>query len=203
MRISIKKSSRVVTSMIKLITFLGNPGRQHEQTRHNIGWKIADALLIISDIQWQNKFKGLYGQKNINQEKLYFLKPQTFMNKSGESVQVLMHFFKLSPQELLIVHDDIELDFGFVGFKKGGGLAGHNGLRSIVSVLGTRDFYRFRIGVSRPQHGNVSSYVLSKFSSDEQIVLPILLERAADAMEYCISEGIESALKSRKKEKIV
>ena len=189
--------------MIRLITFLGNPGSQYEQTRHNIGWKIADALLPISNIQWQNKFKGLYGQKNINREKLYLLKPQTFMNKSGESVQALMHFFKLSPQELLVVHDDIELDFGFVEFKKGGGLAGHNGLRSIASVLGTRDFYRFRVGVSRPHHENVSSYVLSKFSLDEQIVLPILLEKAADALEYCISEGIESALKSYKKERVV
>jgi len=189
--------------MIKLITFLGNPGSQYEQTRHNIGWKIADALSLISDIQWQNKFKGFYGQKNINQEKLYFLKPQTFMNKSGESVQVLMHFFKLSPQELLVVHDDIELDFGFVGFKKGGGLAGHNGLRSIASVLGTRDFYRFRLGVSRPQHGNVSSYVLSKFSLDEQIVLADFITKAANLLEDCIYNGIESVLNTYKKEKLV
>ncbi|MCD4696632.1 MAG: hypothetical protein K8S16_10380, partial [Bacteroidales bacterium] len=100
-------------------------------------------------------------------------------------------------------HDDIELDFGFVGFKKGGGLAGHNGLRSIVSVLGTHDFCRFRVGVSRPQHGNVSSYVLSKFSSDEQIVLSDFITKATNLLEDCIYNGIESVLNTYKKEKLV
>lgn len=180
--------------MIKLITFLGNPGAQYEKTRHNVGWLIADNLPLLEYLQWQNKFKGLFAQKNIADAKVFFLQPQTFMNKSGESVQALLHFFKLSPQELLVVHDDIELDFGFVGFKRGGGLAGHNGLRSVANILKTRDFCRFRFGVSRPNHGNVSSYVLSKFSQEEEIMLPELLEKSAAALEYCLNEGIETAL---------
>jgi len=189
--------------MIKLVTFLGNRGNQYQQTRHNVGWQIADNLSSLEYVQWQNKFKGLYVQKNIVGEKITFLKPQTFMNKSGESVQALMHFFKLKPQELLVVHDDIEMDFGFVGFKKSGGLAGHNGLRSIYDILKTKDFYRFRFGVSRPTHGNVSSFVLSKFSADEQIILPVVLKKAGEILEYCFQEGIDDALKKYQKIKLV
>jgi len=189
--------------MIKLVTFLGNPGNQYEQTRHNIGWQIANNLSSLEYIQWQNKFKGLYTQANFGKEKITFLKPQTFMNKSGESVQAILHFFKLTPQELLVVHDDIELDFGFVGFKKSGGLAGHNGLRSIADILKTKDFYRFRFGVSRPTHGNVSSFVLSKFSADEQVVLSVILEKAAEMLEFCFREGIETALQKYEKIKLV
>ena len=111
--------------MIKLITFLGNPGAQYEKTRHNVCWLIADNLPLLEYLQWQNKFKGLFAQKNITDAKVFFLKPQTFMNKSGESVQALLHFFKLSPQELLVVYDDIELDFVFGGLKGGGWVAGH------------------------------------------------------------------------------
>ncbi len=189
--------------MIKLVTFLGNPGSQYQQTRHNVGWQIADNFSQLEYVQWQNKFKGLYVQKNISGDKVTFLKPQTYMNKSGESVQALMHFFKITSQELLVVHDDIELDFSVVGFKKGGGLAGHNGLRSIADILKTKDFYRFRFGVSRPIHGNVSSFVLSKFSADEQIVLSVVLKKAAEMLEYAIQKGIESALKNYQKVKLV
>lgn len=189
--------------MIKLVTFLGNPGKQYEQTRHNAGWQIADNLSALEYVQWQNKFKGLYFQKNMGGEKITFLKPQTFMNKSGESVQALTHFFKLTPQELLVVHDDIELDLGVVGFKKGGGLAGHNGLRSVTDILKTKDFYRFRFGVSRPTHGNVSSFVLSKFSSDEQIVLSVAIKKAGEMLEFCFREGIESALQKYQKVKLI
>ncbi len=189
--------------MIKIVTFLGNPGSQYQQTRHNVGWQIAGNLPGLEFVQWQNKFKGLYVQKNIAGDKVTFLKPQTFMNKSGESVQALMHFFKLTPQELLVVHDDIELDFGFVGFKKGGGLAGHNGLRSVADILKTKDFYRFRFGVSRPTHGNVSSFVLSKFSADEQIVLSGVLTKAGEMLEFCFQEGIKSALQDYQKVKLI
>ena len=188
--------------MIKLITFLGNPGKQYEQTRHNVGWMVADEMSLISEFDWQKKFKGRFCQKNIGGNKVYFLKPETFMNKSGESVRSIMQFFKIDPVELLVVHDEIEMDFGYVGFKKGGGLAGHNGLRSISNLLGTRDFYRYRIGVSRPPHGNVSSYVLSKFSSDEQIVLVDYLSKAADLLELCFNDGFESVVGKHVKEKL-
>ena len=188
--------------MIKLVVFLGNPGRQYEQTRHNAGWMVADNLSLLEFVQWQNKFKGLYVQKNVGRENVTFLKPQTSMNKSGESVQALMHFFKLTAQELLIVYDDIELDFGSVGFKKGGGLAGHNGLRSIADILKTKELYRFRFGISRPVHGNVSSFVLSKFSTDEQIVLSVVIKKAAEMLEFIFLEGIEKTINRYQKVKL-
>jgi peptidyl-tRNA hydrolase, PTH1 family len=189
--------------MIKLVAFLGNRGSQYEQTRHNVGWQIAENIAALEYVQWQNKFKGLYVQEHAGSEKVIFLKPLTFMNNSGESVQATMHFFKFTPRELLVVYDDIELDFGFVGFKKSGGLAGHNGLRSVANILKTKDFYRFRFGVSRPTHGNVSSFVLSKFSTDEQIVLPVVLKKAGEMLEYCFLEGIESAVQNCPKVKLV
>jgi len=185
--------------MIKLAAFLGNPGIQYEHTRHNIGWKIASESSFLYGLDWQQKFKGVYARKMINREKVLFLKPQTYMNKSGESVQALMRFFKIESQDLLVVHDDVELDFGQVGFKKGGGLAGHNGLRSIASALSGPNFYRFRLGISRPTRGDVSSYVLGKFSPDEREALPLYLQKASAALEYCLCENIESAVKKYKK----
>ncbi|HDT11835.1 MAG TPA: peptidyl-tRNA hydrolase, partial [bacterium] len=119
---------------------------------------------------------------SINGKEHYFLKPQTFMNKSGESVQAMAAFFKIGISELVIVHDDIETDFEKVAIKKGGGLAGHNGLRSISKVLGTNDYFRLKIGVGRPSKSDVSSFVLGKFTDDEQIVLPLIFEKAFDLM---------------------
>ena len=181
--------------MIKLVTFLGNPGNEYTSTRHNVGWMVADEFAPLTGANWQKKFKGVFCQTSISGQKIYFLKPQTFMNLSGESVQAAMQFFKIKQEELLVVHDEIELDFGVIGLKKGGGLGGHNGLRSIEKQIGTRDFYRLRIGVSRPTHGNVASYVLSKFSSDEQEWLPALLEKSASLLEDCLREGIDGCVK--------
>ena len=161
--------------MIQLIVFLGNPGAQYAQTRHNIAWMLADELQV-SD--WQSRFKGSCAKLFLSGESRHILKPETFMNRSGESVQALMHFFKIEPESMLVVHDDIELAFGVAGYRKGGGLGGHNGLRSIKTAIGTPDFFRFRIGVGRPEHGSVSSYVLGKFKEEESAVLPLYLEKA-------------------------
>ena len=125
------------------------------------------------------------------------------MNKSGESVLAAMNFFKFTPDQLLVVHDDIELDFGYIGFKKGGGLAGHNGLRSVVNLLNTTEFYRFRLGVSRPGFSNVSSYVLSRFSSEEQTMIPSLLKKAADIFLICLNEADEPAEQKFQKVKLI
>lgn len=181
--------------MIKLVTFLGNPGNEYARTRHNIGWLVADKFSPLVGTNWQKKFKGSLSQATISGQKIHFLKPQTFMNLSGESVQAAMQFFKIKSDELLVVHDDIELVFGVIGFKKGGGLGGHNGLRSIEKQIGTRDFCRFRIGVSRPSHGSVASYVLSKFSTEEQEWLPVLLEKSASLLERSLGEGIDDYVK--------
>ncbi len=188
--------------MINAVIFLGNPGQQYAETRHNVGWMVADAASHIFAFNWQKKFNGSFCQKNIASQKIYFLKPETFMNKSGESVLALSQFFKLQAEEMLIVHDEIELDFGVVSFKKGGGLAGHNGLRSVSQLLNTKDFYRFRIGVGRPQHGDVSSYVLSKFSAEQQVALPTLLEKSGALLEACLNRGIDQLVMAYAKHKL-
>lgn len=188
--------------MIKLVTFLGNPGTEHGQTRHNIGWMLADRDDFQS-LNWQKKFKGVYAQSNFAGEKIVFLKPQTYMNLSGESVVACSQFFKIKPEEILVVHDELEFDFGLAGFKKGGGLAGHNGLRSIAKLLGTPNFHRFRLGISRPRHGNVSAYVLGKFSGEEQTVLSTFLDSAAELLTEALERGIEKAERQHVKDKLV
>lgn len=189
--------------MINSVVFLGNPGLEHSQTRHNIAWMLADKVNFLAKQNWQKKFRGSFTYTVFQNEKCYFLKPETFMNKSGESVLTLMQFFKLAPEKLLVVHDDLELDFGQIGIKKGGGLAGHNGLRSISNVLSTQKFYRFRLGISHPTHGNVSAYVLSKFSSDEQIQLSTYLQKAAEILEICLRDGIQAVETKYQKIKLI
>jgi len=157
--------------MIKLITFLGNPGVEHAQTRHNIGWMMADCCDFLENLTWIKKFQGLYAVQIFNGEKTYFLKPHIHMNKSGVSVQQLLHFFKIKPEYLLVVHDDIELDFGWIEFKMGGSLSGHNGLRSIAQRL----------------------------NPEEKIQLPDFLQRSVQALEYILTRGNTTALKKYKK----
>ena len=163
--------------MIKLICGLGNPGREYAATRHNAGWMILEA--VSGQCDWQKKFKGLYAQDFFFPgNKVVFLKPETFMNKSGESLRACMDFFSIGPDEILVLHDELELQFGKTELKTGGGLGGHNGLKSVVQHIGTRDFRRLRFGIGRPAHGNVSSYVLSKFSKDEEAFLPGYIDDA-------------------------
>ena len=119
----------------------------------------------------------------IGAEKIHIILPKTFMNRSGISLAAAANFFKIIPEEILVIHDDLELDFGIAGFKYGGGLGGHNGLRSITSSLGTKDFNRFRIGISRPEHNDITSYVLGKFSKEEQKELPFLLSESESILE--------------------
>jgi len=163
--------------MERLFVFLGNPGFKYSNTRHNIGWQICD--LKYPRINWSSKFKGLYSKDNNN----ILLKPQTYMNESGISVQRACSFFKIKEENIIVVHDDLEKDFGEILFEKGGGLRGHNGLKSIKQQLKTDNFYRLRFGIGRPKRQTVSSFVLSPFSSDEQIVLPTLLNEALELLD--------------------
>ena len=150
--------------MAKLIVALGNPGLKYENTRHNVGWKSLEELSFWNDLVWKEKFKGLFAQKNFNGEQVIFLMPQTFMNLSGESVRPAMDFFKVGPEDLLVIHDEIDLEYGTLGVKTGGGLAGNNGLKSINQHISTKDFHRIRIGVGRPKFGDVSAHVLGQFT---------------------------------------
>lgn len=174
--------------MAKLIIGLGNPGIQYANTRHNIGWDVLAKLEFSSKLVWKEKFKGLYSYIDL-EERIYFLMPQTYMNLSGESAIPMMNFFKIPQEDILVVHDEIDFSFGTIGFKDGGGLAGHNGLKSIAGILGNQNFKRLRLGVGRPEHGTVADWVLGKYGADDAIVLDTYLEKSAKAIELYIKSG--------------
>ena len=177
-----------------LVVGLGNPGREHERDRHNVGWMVADELARRMDGRWRAKFSGQLAEARLDALRLALLKPETFMNDSGRSVAAATRFFKVEPESLLVVHDDVDLEPGRLQTRAGGGLAGHNGLRSLAQTLGTQEFLRLRIGVGRPGRGDprsVADYVLSPFELDDDV--GALVSRAADAVETVAREGVEAA----------
>jgi PTH1 family peptidyl-tRNA hydrolase len=177
-----------------LVVGLGNPGREHERDRHNVGWMVADELARRLDGSWRSKFSGQLAEVRLDGLRLGLLKPETYMNDSGRSVSAAARFFKVEPQSLLVVHDDVDLEPGRLQARAGGGLAGHNGLRSLAQALGTLDFQRLRIGVGRPGRGDprsVADYVLSGFAPEEDA--QALVARGADAVETIVREGVETA----------
>lgn len=198
--------------MIRLAAFLGNHGSQYEKTRHNVAWQFAAALPFCAELRWQEKFKGEWacmefplfakiaaesfpqilnaeGELPLPKsapEKIYFLKPHTFMNLSGESIAALASFFKIGADEILVLHDELELPLGTFGLKWAGGLAGHNGLRSAKATLGTQDFWRIRFGITKPAGRDIADYVLSNFSGDEAITMSIVFEKAGELFARAI-----------------
>jgi PTH1 family peptidyl-tRNA hydrolase len=180
----------LLDSTIVLAVFLGNPGRKYSRTRHNAGWLVLERLSYYGQLSWKSKFRGEYAQRIAQGQRFVLLRPLTFMNRSGECVREAAGFFKVKPEQILVVHDDIELDFGQISFKQGGGLGGHNGLRSLKESLGTGDFWRLRLGIDRPCRQDVSSYVLSGFSRQQQKRLSELLDRAAQMLEESLLHGL-------------
>jgi PTH1 family peptidyl-tRNA hydrolase len=189
--------------MDRLIVGLGNPGSKYHHTKHNIGWDVFEELSFRDKLNWSEKFKGQYATYNYNSEKIYFLKPQTFMNLSGESLQPMMAFFKIAVENVLVVHDEIDLPFGTIAFKNGGGLAGHNGLKSITEKLGTQEFNRLRVGVGRPTHGDVSNWVLSGYTGEDKDFFVPYLKGVALALEEYINLGFLKVAPNYNKKKIV
>jgi PTH1 family peptidyl-tRNA hydrolase len=177
-----------------LVAGLGNPGRQYERTRHNVGWLVLDELARRSDGSWRSKFSGSIAEIRLDGARLALLKPETYMNESGRSVTAAARFFKVEPGSLLVVHDDVDLEPARLQARRGGGLAGHNGLRSLAQHLGSQDFLRLRIGVGRPARGDprpVADWVLSPFAPEEDV--DALVSRAADAVEMIACEGLDAA----------
>lgn len=160
----------------KIICFLGNTGQRYRKTRHNLGWMLAEHLWGRES--WKDKFNGLY----LSLGKVTLLKPKTLMNRSGQSVQAALSFYKGKPEDLLIVHDDLELPFCQFAWKKGGGLAGHNGLKSVEQHLKSRDFLRLRLGIGRPKNVPVAHWVLQPFSADEEPHLDFFLAEAGKSL---------------------
>ncbi len=176
--------------MFPLVVGVGNPGSQYAETKHNIAWMLLDHSPLFSGANWKVKFKGVYAETTHSGKKFYALKPQTYMNLSGESVQPFAQFFKIEASDILVIHDELDIPFGQVHFKMGGGLAGHNGLKSIAQCLGTDQFARMRIGIGRPIHGDVSNWVLSGFQGDQKIQLSLLLEKLHDPLQTAMVNGL-------------
>ncbi len=154
---------------MKLIVGLGNPGKEYINTRHNIGFYMLDSYL--GDCDWKDKFNGLYTEKNISGEKILFLKPTSYMNLSGGVVRKYLDYFKISVQDLLIIHDDLDLAVGVYRLRATGSSGGHNGLKNIEECIGTKNYKRLKIGISNDKSLDTKDYVLGKLSSDEQDII--------------------------------
>lgn len=182
-----------------LIVGLGNPGKKYEKTRHNVGFVALDAVARASTVgELRDKFSGLFGRgEAFGGHPVALLAPQTFMNLSGDSVQPAQAFLKVPPSQVVVLHDELDLPFGEVRLKVGGGHAGHNGLRSLLGRLGTAEFVRVRIGIGRPPadfEGDVAPFVLQAFSANEQAALPSVVERAVDAVRRVVVDGVAAAM---------
>ena len=165
-----------------LLVGLGNPGKKYEQNRHNIGFMAIDNIADKHNFPtFRSKFQAALSENNVNGTKVILLKPQTYMNESGQSVQAAVKFYKLNPDQIYVFHDELDLEPSKVRFKTGGGNAGHNGLKSIQNHLGTPDFHRIRIGIGHPGHKDrVSGYVLSDFAKAEQDWVTAMVDNLAD-----------------------
>jgi PTH1 family peptidyl-tRNA hydrolase len=194
LRLGRRAPAERASSLELLVAGLGNPGRGYERTRHNVGWLVADELARRHGGSFRSKFSGQLSELRVDGSRVALLKPETYMNESGRSISAAARFFKVEPEALVVVHDDVDLEPGRLQARRGGGLAGHNGLRSIAAAVGTNDFLRLRIGVGRPGRGDrrsVSDYVLSNFEPDEDA--DALVQRSADAVETILREGLETA----------
>lgn len=178
-----------------LIVGLGNPGSKYAKNRHNVGFMVLD--LLASDVGTtisRSKFKGHYATATVERRSVALLKPMTFMNLSGQSVVPARTFFNVPDADIIVVHDELDMPFGTVKLKVGGGHAGHNGLRSIIAQLGGRDFIRLRVGIGRPVHGAVADFVLSDFAKEERDWLPDLIDRSAAAVRLVLADGLHKAM---------
>jgi peptidyl-tRNA hydrolase, PTH1 family len=177
-----------------LVAGLGNPGREYAATLHNVGFMVADELARRLCGSWRAKFSGDLAEVRLDGARLALLKPQTYMNESGRSVGSALRFFKARPETLLVVHDEVDLEPGRLQARFGGGLGGHNGLRSVAQHVGSPDFARLRVGVGRPDRGDprrVADFVLSRFP--DELDVEALVARAADAVETIARESVEAA----------
>jgi PTH1 family peptidyl-tRNA hydrolase len=193
MRLPWRRGERA-SSLDLLVVGLGNPGREYARHRHNAGWMVLDEIARRHGASWKGKFSGQLAELRLDGHRVALLKPETYMNESGQSVAAAARFYKLEPDAILVVHDEGDFDLGRLQARKGGGSAGHNGLRSIAQHLKTPEFMRLRIGVGRPGRGDprsVADYVLSPFQLDEDV--GALVSRAADAVETVAREGVEAA----------
>lgn len=180
---------------MKLIIGLGNPGKEYEKTRHNTGFmvidKLADKLGVSIE---QNKFKGLYTKLKYKGEDVILLKPQTYMNLSGESVRQVMDFFKIKQEDILVIYDDMDMPVGKLRLRQTGSAGGHNGMKNIILHTGSQNFNRVRVGIGRHPYMKVVDYVLSKFTQDEMIDMEKGIDSASEAVIDYLNNGFSHAM---------
>jgi len=176
-----------------LIAGLGNPGREHAGDRPNVGWMVVEELARRHNGSFRSKFSGRLAETRMGEARVALLEPETYMNDSGRSISAAVRFFKVPPEDVLVIHDDVDLEVGRLQARAGGGLAGHNGLRSIAQILGTQEFLRLRVGVGRPQRGDprpVADYVLSAFTVEDDV--EGIVSSSADAVESVVADGLDT-----------
>lgn len=181
---------------LRLVVGLGNPGRTYSATRHNIGFMVVDRIAAeFSIMMAREKFSTVFGRGRIAEVEAVLAKPMAFMNRSGLPVRSLADFYRISSQDVLIIHDDIDLDFGRLKIKEKGGHGGHNGIRSVMDAFGGGDFVRLRIGIGRSETGKgVADYVLDHFMPDETAALPQIISRARDAVVTILCKGLRKGM---------
>lgn len=182
---------------IQLIAGLGNPGPQYEATRHNVGFWFVDALARAAgtSLKLDTKHHGQIGKTRLGGAECWLLKPATFMNRSGQSVGSLANFYKIPAEEILVVHDELDIPAGHLRLKRGGGHGGHNGLRDLIAVLGSKEFVRLRLGIGHPGHASeVSNYVLSRPALDDRIVIERAIDEAQRQLALILHGELEKAM---------
>ncbi len=186
-----------IMSEIKLIVGLGNPGKEYEATRHNAGFWWVDELVRAHNASFRadSKFHGLVARATLHGHEVHLLKPQTFMNVSGRSVGAVAQFYKIAPEQILVVHDELDLPPGSAKLKLGGGHGGHNGLKDLIAHLGSKDFWRLRVGIGHPgDRAEVVNYVLNAPRKDEQVLIEEAMQRAQDVASLIIEGKMEAAM---------
>ncbi|WP_442602098.1 aminoacyl-tRNA hydrolase [Paenibacillus sp. KN14-4R] len=181
---------------MKCFIGLGNPGTQYANTRHNIGFMAVDHFAKKWNFSsYQKKCKGLLAEGNVNGQKVYLLKPLTYMNLSGESLRALMDFYKIDLADVIVLYDDMDTNYGNIRLRYKGSAGGHNGIKSIIQHTGTQEFNRMRIGISRPLPGKeIVDYVLSPFSKEEFKTMDPILDKLSDAMEFVLTNDFERTM---------
>ena len=179
-----------------LIVGLGNPEKEYGNTRHNMGFDTINEIAKNNNIDInKNKFKGLYETVNLQNQKVILLKPQTYMNLSGESVREIVGFYNIEPQNIIVIYDDIDIEKGHIKIRKKGGAGSHNGMKSVVQELGTTDFARIRVGIGQPEFkSDIINYVIGKVPKEEQEILHQGVKKAAEAVEEILKNGIDIAM---------
>lgn len=188
------RRGKPVSTLDLLVAGLGNPGREYARNRHNVGFMVVEELARRHDARFRAKFHGRLAELRLDGRRVALLAPETFMNESGRAVAAAARYFKLEPGQLLVVHDEVDLEPGRLQLRLGGGLAGHNGLRSIAMRLSSKEFLRLRVGVGRPGRGDrrsVADFVLSNFDPETDVAE--IVSRAADAVELLAAQGLDAA----------